>query len=301
MGKLRQIQVNGDHRYTFRTHLTDRYLADVNKYPILTAEQEYELAVRAREGDKEANDTLINSNLRFVISVAKVFTTDVNLFHELINEGNIGLIEASRTFDHTRGFKFISHAIWYIRKNIYAYLANNSKTIRIPVNKFSDVSKIKKIEEALAQQLNRYPSLDELLEKYSEFYEKKYKTKLDDDGLISAIFSSQSLKSLDGDSINSRNNENRRLIDVLYDSNEIDALEEFNDSQLYDIVVKYLTILSEFDREIVEYKFGLFGKPELSFKDIGKILGKSHETIRTRFNKSIRKIKREFKKVENLV
>lgn len=149
---------------TQRDSVIDRYLSEISKYDLLTAEQETELARRYRENkDTKALDRLINSNLRFVVSVAKNYQNQGLMLMDLINEGNAGVIKAAHSFDETRGFKFISYAVWWIRQSILQALAEHSRLVRLPVNRISQVSKYNKIYSTLEQRLGRVPDDNEIV------------------------------------------------------------------------------------------------------------------------------------------
>ena len=143
----------------------DKYLQDIGKESMITAEEEVELARRIRAGDQKAQDRLVNANLRFVVSVAKQYQNQGLSLPDLINEGNCGLIKAAGRFDETRGFKFISYAVWWIRQSILQALAEQSRIIRLPLNQVGSLNKIKKASSKLEQLFERAPSADEIAEK----------------------------------------------------------------------------------------------------------------------------------------
>lgn len=148
---------------TFRNDQSlDKYLNDINKISLITAEQEVQLAIRIREGDPLALEALIRANLRFVVSVAKQYQNQGLSLSDLINEGNIGLVKAASKFDETRGFKFISYAVWWIRQAVIQALAENSRIVRLPLNKIGVINKIKNAAAHFEQVHNRFPSIEEL-------------------------------------------------------------------------------------------------------------------------------------------
>ena len=149
-------------RHSFEEGSLDQYLRDISIYPLISREQEVELARRIRDGDQEALDTLVRSNLRFVVSVAKKYQNQGVSLSDLINEGNLGLIRAAHKFDETKGIKFISYAVWWIRQAILQALAEQSRIVRVPLNRTADLSRIIKASEILRQKLRREPTPEEL-------------------------------------------------------------------------------------------------------------------------------------------
>ena len=148
----------------------DKYLQEISKEELLSAEEEVELAMRIRKGDQKALDTLTRANLRFVVSVAKQYQNQGLSLPDLINEGNLGLIKAAERFDETRGFKFISYAVWWIRQSILQAIAEQSRIVRLPLNQVSSVNKISQVLSRFEQENERRPSLDEISEKMVSMY-----------------------------------------------------------------------------------------------------------------------------------
>lgn len=160
---MRQFKIS--ENYTARNENLNRYMEEVSKIEMLTPDEEFKIATRVRQGDRDAATRLVRSNLRFVISVAKGYSSgDVNKLSDLINEGNIGLVEAAESFDPTTGFKFITYAVWHIRKNMMKYLVDSSRTIRIPQNKSTALNQMKEIESRLSNELERQPTPEEIVE-----------------------------------------------------------------------------------------------------------------------------------------
>jgi len=164
---VRQLKITSD-RLTNRTDNISRYFADVSGRPMLNSEEEFSIGLRAQEGDEEAIEQLISSNLRFVVSVAKQYASTGVLLEDLICQGNIGLCDAARMFDPTRGFKFISFAVWHIRKEILAYLNSDNRTVRVPQNVLNDLNKIRRADESILQEEGRYGTAEELQEAISK-------------------------------------------------------------------------------------------------------------------------------------
>jgi RNA polymerase primary sigma factor len=160
---MRELKINKS--ITYRDHDTlTIYLQDINKYSLLTAEEEVQLAVRIREGDEAALERLVNANLRFVVSVAKKYEGQGILLPDLISEGNFGLMKAARRFDYTKGFKFISYAVWWVRQTIMSAINEYRRMIRLPVNKISELSMVWKAQQELEQKLERPATFNELVE-----------------------------------------------------------------------------------------------------------------------------------------
>jgi RNA polymerase primary sigma factor len=160
---MRQLKIT--KQITQRDENTiNRYFQDINKYPMISVEEEVELSIRIRNGDTEALQKLVIANLRFVVSVAKQYQNQGLSFPDLINEGNVGLVKAARKFDETRGFKFISYAVWWIRQSIIQAIADQTRVVRLPLNRISNINKIKRAISCLEQQYEREPTDSELAE-----------------------------------------------------------------------------------------------------------------------------------------
>ncbi|MCW8805935.1 MAG: sigma-70 family RNA polymerase sigma factor, partial [Ignavibacteriaceae bacterium] len=140
----------------------DQYFQEIGKYELLTSDQEVELAIKIKNGDIEAQNKLVRANLRFVVSVAKMFQNQGLTLGDLINEGNIGLVKAAQRFDETRGFKFISYAVWWIRQGIMSAIADQSRVVRLPLNRVSNLTQLGKVYRDLEQELERKPTTEEL-------------------------------------------------------------------------------------------------------------------------------------------
>lgn len=160
---MRQFKIS--EKYTARNENLNRYMEEVAKIEMMSPDEEFKIATLVRQGDKEALSHLVRANLRFVISVAKGYSSgDPSRLSDLINEGNIGLVEAAETFDPTTGFKFISYAVWHIRKNMMKYMTDSSRTIRIPQNKSTALHQMREIESRLSNELERQPTPEEIVE-----------------------------------------------------------------------------------------------------------------------------------------
>jgi len=248
------------------------YLKDVRKSEIIDSEKEIELAKRIQEGDSEALNELISANLRFVISIAKEYQNQGLPLADLISEGNYGLITAAKRFDHTKGFRFISYAVWWIKQSIIQSLNENSRTVRLPANVINKLSKIKK-------------EIDE--------FEKKFERKPLDGQEVEVIFhptvtSLNSMINEDGD----------ELIEIIEDPNSIRPDEDINSQEeIKDNINKILSVLSEREKSIIEMYFGLNGSP-LTLEEIGEEFNLTKERIRQIKEKAIRKIRNNADKLK---
>ncbi|MBP1838322.1 MULTISPECIES: sigma-70 family RNA polymerase sigma factor [Formosa] len=260
----------------------DKYLQDISKMPLITAEEEVELAQRIREGDQVALDKLTTSNLRFVVSVAKQYQNQGLTLPDLINEGNAGLVKAAKRFDETRGFKFISYAVWWIRQAILQALAEQSRIVRLPLNKIGSINKINKAYSFLEQSHERPPSADEIANEL--------------DMTVSEV--KQSLK-----------NSGRHL--------SMDApLKEGETSSLYDVVKsgespnpdnnlmyeslnleinRALDTLSPRESDVLRLFFGLSNEAPMSLDEIGETFDLTRERVRQIKEKGIRRLRHSSK------
>lgn len=242
------------------------YLLDISKYDMLTGEEEAALAVRIREGDAVALNRLVNGNLRFVVSVAKQFQHQGLPLEDLINEGNLGLVTAAKRFDETRGFKFISYAVWWIRQAIMSAIAVQSRAVRLPLNQLADWSKVKRSQSALEQELEREPTVDELAEAYGVSSVR-----------MGRILSNGNKEvSLDAPSLQSPD---ISLLDALPDSGPQADVPIMNHS-LETAVLEVMTNLSEREQLILKLFFGLGGYEPKTLGEIGRQMGLTTERVR---------------------
>lgn len=254
------------------------YLKDINRYPILSPEEEREVAKAASEGDKRAFDKLINSNLRFVVSVAKQYQNDTLSLLDLINEGNIGLIKAAHKFDYTRGFKFISYAVWWIRQSIMQAISDKAKTIRIPTNQGAMINKVSKAISQFEQQNDRSPSYDEI-SAITDIPEEKI-------GEIMAIMTKTiSVDTPFGDE------EDGCLLDVIPNVNTNPTDSNLNDISKVEEMNRILSKLPIRESAIIQMFFGLNGIQEMPFEEIGKRFGLTGERIRQLKEKTLKSLK----------
>ncbi len=255
----------------------DKYLQDIGKEELITIEEEVELAQRIRKGDKSALEKLTRANLRFVVSVAKQYQNQGLSLQDLINEGNLGLIKAAEKFDETRGFKFISYAVWWIRQSILQALAEQARIVRLPLNQVGSLNKLSKAFYAFEQANERQPS-DEELATITDVPTEKVKD---------ALAASGKQVSMDAPFLDGEGNS---LIDVLPDKNATEVDKELMEESLRKEVDRSLSTLTEREQLILRYFFGL-GVQELSLEEIGELFSLTRERVRQIKEKAIRRLR----------
>ena len=259
----------------------EKYLQEIGHEELLTPEEEVALAQRIKKGDRKAQEKLVKANLRFVVSVAKQYQNQGLSLDDLINEGNLGLIKAAEKFDETRGFKFISYAVWWIRQTILQAIAEQSRIVRLPLNQVGSVNKVNKMASKFEQENERKPNVDELAAS----------TDLSAEKVEDALNLSGRHVSMDapfaGDETNT-------LIDVLPNQNIPAADEELVKQSLKDEIANALAVLSEKERNIVESFYGING-PELTLEEIGNKYGLTRERVRQIKEKAIRHLRHNTK------
>lgn len=259
------------------------YLQDVSKIGMITAEEEVELAQRIRAGDDRALDKLTRANLRFVISVAKQYQNQGLSLPDLINEGNVGLVKAAKRFDETRGFKFISYAVWWIRQAILQAIAEQSRVVRLPLNKIGDISKIKKISIHLQQLYERPPSAEEIA-KELDMPLRKVKSSL-----------SNANKSLSMDAPFKEGENENNLYDVISSGESPTPDKNLIHESLKIEINRALDTLSPREGDVVKLNFGLGGQPPMTLQEIGDTFDLSRERVRQIREKAIRRLRQESK------
>lgn len=256
----------------------DKYLQEIGKYELLTPEEEIELARRAKQGDEKALERLIQANLRFVVSVAKQYQNQGLPLVDLINEGNLGLIKAAKRFDETRGFKFISYAVWWIRQSILQALAEQSRIVRLPLNRVGALNKIGKKLSQLEQEFEREPSANEIAEELDmSVYEVADTLK------ISGRHISMDAPFVQG--------EDNKLLDIM--PNESDPMPDHG--LMYESLKKdieeALNTLDPREREVVKLYFGIGYDHPLTLEEIGEKFKLTRERVRQIKEKAIRKLR----------
>ncbi|GIK60398.1 MAG: RNA polymerase sigma factor RpoD/SigA [Ignavibacteriota bacterium] len=256
----------------------DKYFHDIGKVTLLTAEQEIELARRIKEGDSEALDKLTKANLRFVVSVAKQYQNQGLSLGDLINEGNLGLIKAARRFDETRGFKFISYAVWWIRQSIMQALAEQSRIVRLPLNRVGALNKIGKAYSNLEQEFEREPSPEELAEELQ----------MDVEDVSEAMSLSSKHLSMDAPF---SNNEENRLLDVLENPDEPSPDDTLMNESFKEEIGRALSKLSAREAEVIKLYFGIDIDEPLTLEEIGEKFNLTRERVRQIKEKAIRRLR----------
>ncbi len=256
----------------------DLYLKEIGETPLLKQYQEVSLAKRIKQGDQTALDRLTKANLRFVVSVAKQYQNQGLSLADLINEGNIGLIKAAKRFDETRGFKFISYAVWWIRQAILQALAEQSRIVRLPLNRVGTLHKIGKIASALEQTFGRQPSADEIAKKLE----------LSASEVSDTLKISNSHLSLDAPFSTSDDNS---LIDVLEDELQPSPDECLLKDSLRLEIEKALDTLTPREAEVINLYFGLSHEKALTLEEIGVRFNLTRERVRQIKEKAIRRLR----------
>lgn len=265
-------------RYQYEDRSLDLYLREIGETPLISSGEEVELAKRIREGDQYALEKLTKANLRFVVSVAKQYQNQGLSLSDLINEGNIGLIKAAKRFDETRGFKFISYAVWWIRQAILQALAEQSRIVRLPLNRVGTLHKIGKISSTLEQEFGRVPSPNEIA-KELELTEME---------VSDTLKISNSHLSLDAPFSVSEDNS---LIDVLEDEFQPAPDKALLEESLRIEIEKALDSLSAREAEVVNLYFGLNREKALTLEEIGARFNLTRERVRQIKEKAIRRLR----------
>jgi len=256
----------------------DRYLQEIGEVPLLTPEEEIELARRIKKNDQDALEKLTKANLRFVVSVAKQYQNQGLSLGDLINEGNLGLIKAAKRFDETRGFKFISYAVWWIRQSILQALAEQSRVVRLPLNRVGALNKIGKAFSNLEQEFEREPSAHEIADELEMTpYEVSDTLKI-------------SGKHLSLDAPFNQGDDNR-LLDVIEDEQQEPPDDLLLNESLRIEVKRALTTLSEREAEVIKLYFGLDREHPLTLEEIGEKFNLTRERVRQIKEKAIRRLR----------
>ncbi len=262
------------------TESLDKYLQEISKFDLITAEEEVELARRVREGDQRALNRLTKANLRFVISVSKQYQNQGLSLSDLINEGNLGLIKAAQRFDETRGFKFISYAVWWIRQSILQAIAEHARIVRLPLNKIGSINKVNKAFSRLEQEFERTPSNEELAD------ELETSVKDVDRSLKIAgrhISMDAPLKSDDESSNN--------MYEVFASDHVAEPDEEIMQESLKEEIERSLATLLPREADVIKLYYGIDERYPLTLEEIGEKFGLTRERVRQVKEKALRKLK----------
>lgn len=266
-------------QYTNReSQSLDKYLQEIGKVDLLTPDEEIDLAIKIKKGDQLALERLVKANLRFVVSVAKQYQNQGLSLGDLINEGNLGLIKAAKRFDETRGFKFISYAVWWIRQSILQALAEQSRIVRLPLNRVGALNKIGKAYSNLEQEFEREPSANELAKELE----------MDINEVSDTLKISGRHVSMDAPFAQGEDN---RLLDVL--SNDSQPTPDFTlmSESLKNEIERALSTLTEREAEVIKLYFGLNKEHSLTLEDIGEKFNLTRERVRQIKEKAIRRLR----------
>ncbi|MCF7804863.1 MAG: RNA polymerase sigma factor RpoD/SigA [Candidatus Marinimicrobia bacterium] len=264
------------HRYSSRT--LDQYFTEIGNESLLTPEEEITLARLAREGQQEALDKILRSNLRFVVTVAKKYQNHGLSLEDLISEGNIGLIKAAKRFDETRGFKFISYAVWWIRQSILQAISQQSRIVRLPLNKVDAVSKMRKIYQELEKEFDREPTTEEIAEAME----------LTRDEIEDTIQAAERELSVDEPR---GKDDATNLLEILPEMNTDEPGDELIDESLHHEVEEALATLDEREADIIRRYFGIGFDQPLTLEQIGSEYDLTRERIRQIKEKALQKLR----------
>lgn len=256
----------------------DKYLAEIARVDLISADEEVELAKRIKNGDPIALHKLVKANLRFVVSVAKQYQNQGLSLPDLINEGNLGLMKAAQRFDETRGFKFISYAVWWIRQSILQALAEQSRIVRLPLNKIGLINKVNKAYAKLEQELEREPNIDELAERL-EMTPSDVKESL-----------KNSTRHISMDAPLSQDDDNT-MYDIMRPSDEDTPEDGLMYESLQSEVKRAISILPPREADVIKLYFGLEDGSPLTLEEIGERFDLTRERVRQIKEKAIRKLK----------
>ena len=261
----------------------EKYLQEIGREELLSTDEEVELAQRIRKGDRQALERLTKANLRFVVSVAKQYQNQGLSLPDLINEGNLGLIKAAEKFDETRGFKFISYAVWWIRQSILQAIAEQSRIVRLPLNQVGSVNKINRMLKKFEQENERRPSVDEISEQID----------LPEEKVGEAMLANSRHVSVDAPFIDGEDNS---LLDVLINDDAPMADRQLVMESLRAEIANVLKTLNERERCVIRAFYGI-GEPEMTLEEIGNKYNLTRERVRQIKEKSIRRLRINTKNV----
>ncbi|MCD6335314.1 MAG: RNA polymerase sigma factor RpoD/SigA [Candidatus Latescibacteria bacterium] len=256
-----------------------KYLEEIGEHHPIPSEQEIELAQRIREGDREARDKLVQANLRFVVSVAKEYQNQGMPLGDLINEGNVGLIKAAERFDGAKGFKFISYAVWWIRQAILQALAEQSRIVRMPLNRVGALYKISKASAQLEQKMEKTPNAEDIAKRLDMSPKEVTKT----------LTSGRRHRSLDAPL--GKNDDDGSLFDLIHDESHTSPEEDVIDDSLREQIATVLESLGEREAQIIRLYYGIGIEEALTLDEIGERYGLTRERIRQIKEKALRRLR----------
>ncbi|MGE5499123.1 MAG: RNA polymerase sigma factor RpoD/SigA [Syntrophothermus sp.] len=257
----------------------DKYLQEIGKVELLTPDEEIELAVRIKKGDQTALEKLTKANLRFVVSVAKQYQNQGLSLGDLINEGNLGLMKAAKKFDETKGFKFISYAVWWIRQSILQAIGEHSRIVRLPLNRVGTLSKIAKAHNSLEQEYERAPNVDELAKELN----------IDVTEVLYAMEISGRHISMDAPF--SQGEESNNLLDVIPDFQQPEPDSKLMQQSLKEEIESTLATLSEREATVIKHYFGIDTENSLTLEELGDKLNLTRERVRQIKEKALRRLR----------
>ncbi|MCR9252030.1 MAG: RNA polymerase sigma factor RpoD/SigA [bacterium] len=276
---MRQLKITQSITNRRESHTLEKYFTEVSNVPMITPDEEVELAKRIREGDELALEKLVKANLRFVVSVAKQYQNRSLPLNDLINEGNLGLIKAAKKFDETKGFKFISYAVWWIRQSIMQALAEQSRIVRLPMNKSGAINQIRRAYAELEQQFEREPTEEELADILDMKPSEVRNT-------LGAEVKQMSMDAPFGE------DESGSLLDVLENqtTGPTDGQMVFNDSLKVE-TMRALSTLTAREREVIQMSFGIGCDNPFTLEEIGDAMGLTRERVRQIREKALQKLR----------
>jgi len=278
---MRQLKIT--NRITNRESLAlDKYLQDIGKIDMLTVDEEADLARKIREGDNTALEKLTKANLRFVVSVAKQYQNHGLSLADLINEGNVGLIKAAKRFDETRGFKFISYAVWWIRQSILQAIVEQSRIVRLPVNKLGSYNKVNDAYRSFVQEFEREPTHQELADVLN-ITPKEVASMLQGGG-----------KHISFDAPISDDEDSSTMLDLLSTNDDMQPDLKLMEESLRVEVIHGLSILSPREIDVLNSYYGLNGNKALTLEEIGELYGLTRERVRQIKERAIRRLRKSF-------
>ncbi len=258
----------------------DKYLTEIGREDLINAEQEVELAIRIKQGDQQALAKMVRANLRFVVSVSKQYQNQGLSLPDLINEGNLGLIKAAKRFDETRGFKFISYAVWWIRQSILQSLAEEARIVRLPLNKIGNINKINRAYAQLEQVYEREPTVDELATELE----------MAEGDISQNIKNNRRHVSMDAPLLGSEDDE-RNMYDTMSGDSENNPEISLLNESLRREIERSLATLSDRESDVIRLYFGLTGKHPMTLEEIGEEFDLTRERVRQIKEKAIRRLR----------